>query len=212
MKKLLMILTFSFALLLGACAGNSNEETTTDTLDNRSGLESTEESSDSTNEGQESDPDGTTDISSEADGAITENNEGNVDDKKDKDPLSQYSSEQIEYARVWLQLGPNKDVDGLYVRLIPAGTPLNPDDETSANYPEDVIQLAGSRLIDGVVTYSGNGDGTINVYNVPLRWDGIYPAGEKFYNEMIDNTKLVIVEPGNDEEIIKLIQLVNVHE
>lgn len=43
---------------------------------------------------------------------------------------------------------------------------------------EDVIQLAGSRLIDGSVTYSGNRGGTINVYNVPLRLDGIYPVDE----------------------------------
>ncbi|API92415.1 hypothetical protein KM914_11270 [Virgibacillus pantothenticus] len=66
----------------------------------------------------------------------------------------------MEYARVWLQLGEIKDVDELNVRHIPAGTPLNPDDETSVNYPEDVIQLAGSRLVDGSVTYSSNGDGT----------------------------------------------------
>lgn len=25
--------------------------------------------------------------------------------------------------------------------------------------------------MDGSVTYHGNGDGTIHVYNVPLRWD-----------------------------------------
>ncbi|WP_207667471.1 hypothetical protein [Clostridium sp. 1xD42-85] len=42
----------------------------------------------------------------------------------------------MEYARVWLQLGEIKDGDELYVRHIPTGTPLNPDDETSVNYPE----------------------------------------------------------------------------
>lgn len=119
--------------------------------------------------------------------------------------------EQIEYARVWLQLGPNPDIDELNVQLIPAGTPLNPSDETSSNYPEDVIQLAGSRLVDGSVTYSGNGDGTINVYNVPLRWDGSYPAGEKFYRDIIENKKLVPIDTGDDEEIIKLTKLLNVH-
>lgn len=121
--------------------------------------------------------------------------------------LSQYSSEQIEYARVWLQLGPNQDIDGLYVRQIPAGTPLNPDDDTSAAYPEDVIQLAGSRLVDGSVTYSGNGDGTVNVYNVPLRWDGKYPVGEEFYADIIGNTKLVSIDVGEDEDVIQLIEL-----
>ncbi|WP_214483063.1 hypothetical protein [Bacillus sp. SM2101] len=121
-------------------------------------------------------------------------------------PLSKYSYAEIEYARIWLQLGPNQEIDGLYVRRILAGTPLNLNDDTSANYPEDVIQLAGSRLVDGSVTYSGNGDGTINVYNIPLRWDGIYPAGEKFYTDIIKNTKLVSVDTGNDEKIINLIK------
>jgi len=66
-------------------------------------------------------------------------------------------------------------------------------------------------LVDGVVTYSGNGNGTINVYNVPLRWDGSYPAGEKFYTDIIENTKLVSISAGEDEKIIKLIKLLNVY-
>ncbi|WP_425516483.1 hypothetical protein [Ornithinibacillus massiliensis] len=126
--------------------------------------------------------------------------------------LTQYSSEQIEYARVWLQLGPNQDIEGLNVHHIPAGTPINPNDETSVSYPEDVIQLAGSRLVDGSVTYSGNGDGTINIYNVPLRWDGQYPAGEKFYTDIIDNTALVYIDPGSDEKVAELIKLLQVSE
>ncbi|MDN3438379.1 hypothetical protein QMA04_09760 [Planococcus sp. APC 3900] len=125
-----------------------------------------------------------------------------------EDALSAYSSEQIEYARVWRQLGPNQEIDGLYVQQIPEGTPLNPDDDTSAAYPEPVIQLAGSRLVDGSVTYSSNGDGTINLYNVPLRWDGEYPAGEEFYNDMIENTEVVEIEPGGNEGIIRLIELI----
>ena len=90
---------------------------------------------------------------------------------------------------------------------IPAGTPLNLEDDTSASYPEDVIQLSGSRLVDGSVTYSGNGDGTINVYNVPLRWNGQYPAGRNFYIDIIENTKLVYVNPERDEKIVELIKL-----
>ena len=133
------------------------------------------------------------------------------EESETKTPLDDYSSEQIEYARVWLQLGPNQALDELNVWHIPAGTPLNPDDETSASYPEDVIQLAGSRLVDGSVTYSGNGDGTINVYNVPLRWDGKYPDGEDFYTDIIKNTKLVSIDPGDDTKIIELIKLQIVH-
>ncbi|WP_035406036.1 hypothetical protein [Bacillus sp. SJS] len=127
-------------------------------------------------------------------------------------PLSSYSSKEIEYARVWLQLGPNQDLDELNVHLLPAGTPLNSDDSTSAAYPEDVIQLAGSRLADGSVTYSGNGNGTINVYNIPLRWDGQYPAGKKFYEEIINTTKLVSIDKGSPDKIVKLINKMKIVE
>lgn len=148
------------------------------------------------------------DVSSEENEAVEPDSAtSDVGNQQNEDALSQYSSEQIEYARVWLQLGPNQDIDGLYVKRISAGMPLNPDDETSGTYPEDVIQLAGSRLVDGSVTYSGNGDGTINVYNVPLRWDGEYPAGEEFYTEIIDNAELVPIDVGEDEEVIRLIEL-----
>lgn len=122
--------------------------------------------------------------------------------------LSEYSDEQVEYARVWLQLGPNQDIDGLYVERIPAGAPLNPKDETSGVYPEDVIQLSGSRLVDGSITYSGNGDGTINVYNVPKRWDGVYPVeDENFYKNIIEGTEKVYIETGNNDEVAALIEL-----
>ncbi|MFC4403857.1 hypothetical protein ACFOY7_12340 [Gracilibacillus xinjiangensis] len=141
-----------------------------------------------------------------------ENSNPTAGDQEDNNPLSEYSSQQIEYARVWLQLGPNQEIDELNVRHIAAGEPMNPNDDKSAAYPEDVIQLAGSRLVDGSVTYSGNGDGTINVYNVPLRWDGDYTkVDESFYTDIIENTELVYVDPGDEEEIIELIKLLKVH-
>lgn len=134
----------------------------------------------------------------------------NTTKSEEENQLSKYSPKEIEYARVWLQLGPNQELDELNVRHISADTPLNPNDETSVSYPENVVQLAGGRLVDGSVTYSGNGDGTINVYNVPLRWDGHYPAGEEFYIDMIKNIKLVSIDLGNDEKIIELIKLLAV--
>ncbi len=140
----------------------------------------------------------------DAEKAISEENQKG---DQGKETLNQFTNEEIEYARIWLQLGPNQQLDELYIKHIPAGTPLNPDDTTSASYPEDVIQLAGSRLVDGSVTYSGNGNGTINVYNVPLRWDGINPAGEQMYIDIIQNTKLEYVDPGDVNEVIELIKL-----
>lgn len=142
-----------------------------------------------------------------------ENSSLKVENEEESETLSHYSSQQIEYARVWLLLGPNQEIDELNVRVIPAGEPVNPLDETSATYSEEVIQLAGSRLVDGSVTYSGNGDGTINVYNVPLRFEKNVPKDldknymRKLTESMIENTELVYVDPGQEEEIIKLIKL-----
>lgn len=134
---------------------------------------------------------------------IDSNNEAKS--KVDKN-LAKYSSNEIEYARIWLQLGPNQEIDELYIRHIPAGTPLNPEDKTSANYPENVTQLSGSRLVDGSVTYTSNGDGTINQYTaIPLRWDGINPAGKKEYTDILKKRKKVYVDVGNDEKIIQII-------
>ncbi|WP_010199724.1 hypothetical protein [Bacillus sp. m3-13] len=146
-----------------------------------------------------------------------ENRSLKVDKEKESETLSHYSNQQIEYARVWLLLGPNQEIDELNVRIIPAGEPVNSLDETSATYPEEVIQLAGSRLVDGSVTYSGNGDGTINVYNVPLRFEKNVPKDLdenymlKLTESMIENTELLYVDPGQEEKIIELIKLQKIH-
>ncbi|MFK3811719.1 hypothetical protein ACSC83_02915 [Bacillus velezensis] len=129
--------------------------------------------------------------------------------------LAEYPSEKIEYARVWLQLGANQEIDELNVRHISAGEPINPNDDTSAGYPEDVIQLAGSRLVDGSVTYSGNGDGTIKVYNVPLRWDSSDDVSKGVMREVtediIKNAKTVYVDTGDSEKIKRLIDIMAIH-
>nr|WP_289038522.1 hypothetical protein [uncultured Allobacillus sp.] len=183
-----------------------------DTTENSNSSASTQKNDNKKQEGIKNDLDTNTDQTT------TNNSELNVVNKKDEETLSQYSSEQIEYARVWLQLGPNQDIDELIVQHIPAGTPLNPGDEADVSYPEDVIQLTGSRIVDGIVTYSGNGDGTINVYNVPLRWYGGLSrpdnvSVDEIREEMegiIKNTNLVYVDTGDNEKIIELIKLLNV--
>ncbi|MCG8397484.1 hypothetical protein LWS67_13170 [Bacillus atrophaeus] len=138
------------------------------------------------------------------------------EEKSQKDNvLAEYLSEKIEYARVWLQLGANQEIDELNVRHISAGEPINPNDDTSANYPEDVIQLSGSRLVDGSVTYSDNGDGTIKVYNVPLRWDSSDDVSKGIMREVteniIKNTKTVYVDTGDSEKIKRLIDIMAIH-
>ena len=147
---------------------------------------------------------------------INATSEAEVNDKQItqevESKLIYFTDEEIEYAKVWLQLGVNQDIDELNVYKIVAGTKINEDDETSIVYPNDVIQLAGSRLIDGVVTYEKNEDGTIKVYNIPLRFDGVNPAGTAFYEELLVKSTMVTLNDYNEADIISLIQIQNFHE
>ncbi|QTN01119.1 hypothetical protein ERJ70_18595 [Sediminibacillus dalangtanensis] len=228
MRKRLKITCCSLALLglvllLIGC-GSSNEQSETDTSENESASESEEKADepkeegnvlDSSTESDETTPEDSNDTSSNSEEASNGNSSNTSESEENNDPLAEYSAEEIEYARVWLQLGPNQEIEELNVHRISAGELINPDDETSAVYPEDVIQLAGSRLVDGSVTYSSNGDGTINVYNVPLRWDGNAEVDENFMQEytegIIEDAEEVYVEPGDAEEVKRLIRIMKIH-
>lgn len=131
--------------------------------------------------------------------------------------LATYSSNQIEYARVWLAYGPNQAIDELDVLEIPAGTLINPNDQTSATYPKNTIQLSGSRLVDGVVTYSSNGNGTITLYNVPKRWDSVPDIHleenymKNYTQSLLDNAKSASVPVSTAEKVEKLINIQIIH-
>ncbi|WP_080873899.1 hypothetical protein [Oceanobacillus timonensis] len=183
---------------------NDDDETSSD----NSGTDSKTNSEDSASSNKS---ESTNDETSNEEDEISENNQSDTDSE---DNLSNFSSEEIEYARVWNQLGPNPDVEYIDVQHIPEGTLLNPEeDDIDVRYPEDVIQLRGDRIVDGVVTYSSNGDGTVNVYKTPYRWYGGLPRPDdadldelkKDREEIINNTESVYIDTGNDEEIINLI-------
>lgn len=214
MKLGTIILSTSLTLLmLTGCANDTNETAPSDISESSSVAESTETpaaSLDSTGS-EDSELEDSSAATDQMESTVSESNASSGEQEESSD-LSQYSSEEIEYARIWLQLGPNQEIDELYVNHIPAGELVNPLDETSAVYPEDVIQLAGGRLLDGSVTYSGNGDGTINIYNVPLRWESnTSPEADdnfmkEYTEELVENTELVYVEPASGEEIEQLIE------
>lgn len=220
------------ALLLAGCTGSKNEESK-QSSDTDSAVQSeqihnkTENSNkigkdqlEPTTASEESATKASNENSSK-ESAMDESSETSSEEVKNEEKgkednvLAAYSSEKIEYARVWLQLGSNQEIDELNVRHISAGKPINPNDNTSASYPEDVIQLAGSRLVDGSVTYHGNGDGTIHVYNVPLRWDSADDLDQGVMQEVteniIKNAKKVYVDPGDNEKIKQLIDIMMIH-
>lgn len=230
-------------LVLTGCTNNTNEESNSNSSEtataSASNQQETKEEDEAfkTNDNSESEADSEATAADKSEGNSTDTSETeelnqssedtrtsedstNTYVSKEDDPLAQYSSEEIEYARVWLQLGPNQQIDGLYVRHIPAGTTLEPDHFPIVSYPEDVVKLSGSRIVDGSVTYSSNGDGTINVYNVPLpgRWYGGSPTPPEGLDEetmreeledIINNTELVYINPGKDEAVKKLIELIS---
>ncbi|WP_328155676.1 hypothetical protein, partial [Priestia aryabhattai] len=222
------------------CAGNKDEksieETTSEMNINSSvkeatgktdGSPSTKEAasktdeSSSSSESKQSDKADKNDASSDkavdenSDSISSGNSNSKVSQKEDPKILFDYTSKQIEYARIWLQLGPNQEIDELNVRYISAGELVNIYDDTSASYPKDVVTLEGSRSVDGSVTYSSNGNGTINVYDVPSHWPSSAQVDKGFmknYTEdIIQNTKLVHVDPGEDKKIIELINIMKVH-
>lgn len=232
---ILLLLFITFVLV--ACSDNTNESDNNDSATNEAAEEPGTAEDDNVTDDNKSDESTATDESDEnsnendtdnnsseesdtdsSDDSSVENEESNDSSSEDDDnALSSYSSEEIEYASVWLQLGPNQDIDELYVDHVPAGTPLDPnDEENDVSYPEDVIQVSGSRIVDGMVTYSGNGDGTINVYNIPYgnRWYGGTPRPDDIdledvkeeMREMLENPELVSIDPGDDEKVKNIIE------
>lgn len=144
-------------------------------------------------------------------------NETAVESTTNTSSLSNYTNDQIEYARVWLAYGANQNIDELDVLEIPEGTLINPNDKTSSVYTKKTIQLSGSRLVDGVVTYSSNGNGTINLYNVPKRWDSVDTNSlennymKNYTQSLIDNAKIVSVPTGEEGSVENLIKMQIIH-
>jgi hypothetical protein len=202
-KRLLVMMIVVTAFLLIACSGE--EKQTGSTKQEETGQESKKEDSggDTLEEAQAEEPVDSVDLEDAASQDQSSSTE---------DPLSTYPSEKIEYARVWLQVIGNKGIGELNVRLISAGEQLNPYDDNSVDYPEDVIVLSGEIMADGIVTYSGNGDGTINVYDVPSHWpsrEQIEGSMEEYTKGIVEDTEQVSVGTGEEDEIIELMGKLN---
>jgi hypothetical protein len=202
-KRLLVMMIVVTAFLLMACSGEAKP--TGSTKQEETGQESKKEDSggDTLEEAQAEEPVDSVDLEDAASQDQSSSTE---------DPLSTYPSEKIEYARVWLQVIGNKGVGELNVRLISAGEQLNPYDDNSVDYPEDVIVLSGKITADGIVTYSGNGDGTINVYDVPSHWpssEQIEGSMEEYTKGIVEDTEQVSVGAGEEDEIIELMGKLN---
>ncbi|MFI3603715.1 hypothetical protein [Vagococcus fluvialis] len=224
MKKILLVVLGGLVLtLLTACAGQSSKvesNKTEKTIQSRKKNNNTNENSVTVESSVIQDEivknsstlNSSNKLGDSKKGAEGQNVEGEV-----VTSLEKYSNEQIEYSRVWLELGVHQDIDELNILKIPAGTLINPYDTTSSVYPVDSIQLTGSRLVDGSITYSSNGDGTITTYKVPTRWEQNVKVDleedymKTYTKSLIDNGLVEHIKIGNTEDIVNLINIQNVH-
>ncbi|OEK59208.1 hypothetical protein ASS99_13760 [Staphylococcus equorum] len=134
-------------------------------------------------------------------------------DKK-KSYLNNFNSEEIEYARVWYQLiSTRHDLKGIrdvYVTEIPKGSKVNPQAQNSAVYKENVVKLEAPIRAGGSITYSSNGDGTINVYNnIPYKWESSqtsdYSQMDKVTRKAIeDNIETIYIKPHDNKAVAEL--------
>lgn len=202
--------------LLAACSNNSEEESAEDGPENDSVMERIDNEPDRSGnvkaDASEKEKDASEtlekDVSEDEDDDISENAEESISESEKDSILDGYSSEEIEYARVWLQIVGNQDIEALNISHIAAGEQVNPYEEDSVDYPEDVITLYGKFMAEGTVVYSGNGDGTINLYEVPSHWpsnEQIDESMEEYTENILKNTELIYIETGNDEDIKNLI-------
>lgn len=103
-----------------------------------------------------------------------------------------------------------KGIRNVYVTKIPKGSKVNPQAQDSAVYKEDVVKLEAPMKAGGSVTYSSNGDGTINVYNsIPYKWESPqnsdYSQMDKITKKAIENNvETIYIKPYDNKTVAKI--------
>ncbi len=114
-----------------------------------------------------------------------------------------YTNEEIEYARMWHDYGKSDTPPRLTVSFYEAGTYINPYIEDSRLvYPEKVVVLTGEITGHGMVIYSSNEDGTVNLYDVPSHWHQDSEASMKRATEQVLQTVTTREVPDGDPIIV----------
>lgn len=230
MKKISLILSLLFlSVILTACGNNeknsddveqsSNTNKQDEDNDQREERQSTEQSE--AKKDQSLPQDSTAENDKNTDSKAKKKND-NVSKKKNDDNSTSYltglSASEIEYARVWHQLGMIKDVKNIYVKKYPKGSPVNGNAEKSAKYPEDVVKLEAPMKVGGSITYSSNGDGTINIYKkIPYRWEtstssnpeDVYQDTKNAVEQDVETVEVNATDNAQIKKLAQSIQLVN---
>lgn len=222
MKKIILpILIVSLLVILVSCNNNDSEHHN----DNNSSDTNTSENKDNETPNEIDEKTNTSDSENNSENSNKQNdnkkqeknNDSNKNQQstdKNKSYLNNFNSEEIEYARVWYQLiSTRNDLKGIrnvYVTEIPKGSKVNPQAPNSAIYKEKVVKLEAPMRAGGSVTYSSNGDGTINVYNnIPYKWENSqnsdYSQMNKITKKAIEeNIETVYIKPYDNKTVAKI--------
>lgn len=199
MKKRILGTAILSTILLSACSFNFGTDSENNTKQNNSQSDnkSNNQSNNENNSQEQS----------------TANSNGKSTNQNQTKPSleEKYSAQEIEYARVWLQVVGHPEIPELNIEHKSAGEPVSFDKTIdSANFPEDVNVLTGHSIAAGNVTYSSNGDGTINYYDTPTTWqENSQPKGQtmkEYTEEIANNPQVIKIDTGNDEEVEQLIK------
>lgn len=217
MKKIILAISIAGLLvILVGCNSNSSSDTNTsqskdNETQNKNEETNTSDSGDNTESSNKQNKEQNDNKKQEKNNDSNENQQST--DKK-KSYLNNFNSEEIEYARVWYQLISTRyDLKGIrdvYVTEIPKGSKVNPQAQNSAVYKENVVKLEAPMRAGGSITYSSNGDGTINVYNnIPYKWESSqtsdYSQMDKVTRKAIeDNIETIYIKPHDNKQVAKL--------
>lgn len=217
MKKIILAISIAGLLvILVGCNSNSSGDTNTsqskdNETQNKNEETNTSDSGDNTESSKKQNKEQNDNKKQEKN---NDSNENQQSTDKNKSYLNDFNSEEIEYARVWYQLiSTRNDLKGIrdvYVTEIPKGSKVNPQAQNSAVYKENVVKLEAPMRAGGSITYSSNGDGTINVYNnIPYKWESSqtsdYSKMDKVTRKAIeDNIETIYIKPHDNKQVAKL--------
>ncbi|WP_146880634.1 hypothetical protein [Alkalibacterium putridalgicola] len=126
--------------------------------------------------------------------------------------LEGYSAQETEYARVLLMTGMVDSASSIiYISHYPAGSPVADGYEDSIKFLDPTTVIMGEYGYSGSITYASHGDGNITIYPMPSHWhqEDKSPEGYRTYaQEILDEAETVYVEPGNNRDIINIIDSV----
>ena len=209
-----MVLIMVAVFILTGCGGKTNDEKS---ASSDYSTEETQETASSSQAATSESSSQSAETSTSTSSTITTTTSSEM--IEETNPLAGYTDDQIEYARVWLTImGTNYKSDlannefELNVRRAPAGSPINPYDESSLTFPNETVMISGKYGYQSGIVYSSNHDGSITYYPVPSHFQ--QPDDQAILKEeeqnILNNAQRINIPTGNPEDIKELIRVMNI--